>query len=491
MNILKKFFVGLGIGVLLMFILTTNVQAAQSGDFSYNIISENNAEISGYTGTGGSVSIPSTLDGYTVTSIADGAFLSNTNLTSLTIPDSVTNLGYAFSGTALTSITLGSGITTINPGEFYNLLSLTSITLGKNVTSINSAAFYGTSLTSITIPDSVTNIGYSAFYGAPLTSIIIGSGITTINYGEFTGLSSLTSITIPDSVTTIGSGAFSGISSLVSAYFLGNTPSMMGDNVFDGSNSSFKLYYISGKTGFDGLWNTYSTSTFVSATTFTLTGPTSGTVNTASTNFTVTPDNQYTGTITITPTGVGSTGLSPIVLTFNDSSLPQTFTITPTVAGSVTLTATNNRSLTNPNTLIYTSIGGGSSPVVSSSTSGGSLKYGCTDPKASNYETFVSSNSSLCKYSDGTVVTTIQTTSKSLQTVSKVLKFKTTSSDVKLLQIYLNTHGYVIAKSGAGSLNNETNYFGSATKTAVISFQKANKLTADGVVGLKTLKEME
>ena len=48
-----------------MFILTTNVQAAQSGDFSYNIISENNAEISGYTGTGGSVSIPSTLDGYT------------------------------------------------------------------------------------------------------------------------------------------------------------------------------------------------------------------------------------------------------------------------------------------------------------------------------------------------------------------------------------------------------------------------------------------
>lgn len=89
------------------------------------------------------------------------------------------------------------------------------------------------------------------------------------------------------------------------------------------------------------------------ATTFTFTGPASGNVNAASTNFIVTPNGSYTGTIIITPTGTGSTGLSPTVLTFAGSS-PQAFTITPTVTGSITLTPTNNGSISNPANLTYT-----------------------------------------------------------------------------------------------------------------------------------------
>lgn len=91
-----------------------------------------------------------------------------------------------------------------------------------------------------------------------------------------------------------------------------------------------------------------------SATTFTFTGPASGNVNTASTNFTVTPNAAYTGTITLTPTGTGSSGLSPTVLTFTASATPQTFTITPTVVGSITLTPTNSGGLLNPSNLTYT-----------------------------------------------------------------------------------------------------------------------------------------
>jgi parallel beta-helix repeat protein len=89
------------------------------------------------------------------------------------------------------------------------------------------------------------------------------------------------------------------------------------------------------------------------ATAFTLTGPSSGNVNSASANFTVTPNNPYTGTITITPSGSGSTGLSAKVLTFMNSSAAQTFTITPTVAGSITLTSTNSGSLVNPSNIDY------------------------------------------------------------------------------------------------------------------------------------------
>lgn len=91
------------------------------------------------------------------------------------------------------------------------------------------------------------------------------------------------------------------------------------------------------------------------ASTFTFTGPSSGNVYSTSANFTVTPNNSYTGTITLTPSGTASTGLSAKVLTFNNSSAAQTFTIAPTVAGNIVLTATNSGGLTNPASLTYSS----------------------------------------------------------------------------------------------------------------------------------------
>ena len=89
------------------------------------------------------------------------------------------------------------------------------------------------------------------------------------------------------------------------------------------------------------------------ASNFTFTGPSSGNVNSASDNFTVTPNNPYTGTITLTPSGTGSAGISAKVLTFSNSSAAQTFNITPTVAGNITLTPSNSGSIKNPGNLIY------------------------------------------------------------------------------------------------------------------------------------------
>ncbi|MFA6476572.1 MAG: Ig-like domain-containing protein [Candidatus Paceibacterota bacterium] len=57
------------------------------------------------------------------------------------------------------------------------------------------------------------------------------------------------------------------------------------------------------------------------------------------------------------------------------------------------------------------------------------------------------------------------------------LKTGSTGSDVKLLQQFLNTHGFIVAKSGPGSVGQETTMFGALTRLALIKFQKANKIT--------------
>ncbi len=55
--------------------------------------------------------------------------------------------------------------------------------------------------------------------------------------------------------------------------------------------------------------------------------------------------------------------------------------------------------------------------------------------------------------------------------------------DVQALQIFLNARGFLVAKTGPGSIGNETKIFGTRTKQALILFQKANKIPAFGYFG--------
>jgi hypothetical protein len=99
----------------------------------------------------------------------------------------------------------------------------------------------------------------------------------------------------------------------------------------------------------------FTTTTDAIATSYTFTGPTSGGINSVSTNFTITPNGEYTGTIT--PSSTGSGTFSPTSLTWAASSAAQTFTYTPTsTSGSPhTISVSSSPAITNSSgTISYT-----------------------------------------------------------------------------------------------------------------------------------------
>src|SRR5574344_127379 len=152
------------------------------------------------------VLIPETINGIAVISMSNYAF-SNNQLTSVTIPDSVTSIGnYAFANNQLTSVTIPNSVTSIGESAFESN-QLTSVTIPDSVTSIGDYAFSNNQLTSVTIPDSVTSIGMSAFSENQLTSVTIPNSVTSIGEDAFIN-NKLTSATIGTGVTTIGSDAF-------------------------------------------------------------------------------------------------------------------------------------------------------------------------------------------------------------------------------------------------------------------------------------------
>jgi hypothetical protein len=123
--------------------------------------------------------------GNEVKEIPDRFFENFTNLTSVTIPNSVTSIGgAAFANTNLTSVTIPNSVTSIEAAVFANT-NLIEITIPSSVMSIGDWAFSGTNLTEVTIPNSVTTIGARAFANTGLIEVTIPNSVTSIEVGAF------------------------------------------------------------------------------------------------------------------------------------------------------------------------------------------------------------------------------------------------------------------------------------------------------------------
>ena len=215
-----------------------------------------------------SITVPSTIDGYTVRRLDDGAFRSHREVTSVTLPDTLEEIGeYAFSACGIRTITIPGTATAVCGSSFAQCDSLERIEIagegkdclvydgvlygngGKQLLccpaartgdveirggteQIDSCAFLGVSLDSVQFPSTLKSVGDYAFSGAWIQKAVFAEGIETIPENCL-NRAQVSIVSLPQSVKTIGKAAF--LDSGLQAVTLPENLEAIGESAFAGT----------------------------------------------------------------------------------------------------------------------------------------------------------------------------------------------------------------------------------------------------------------
>ena len=252
--------------------LYNKVPSSNGSGYTYRFLSENTIAITDYYGYDTEVTIPSKIDGYTVTGVEN---MDTSNIKKIVMPDTVTYIGeYAFgdydSGVPLEEIVLSKNLKSIGPCAFRGCYDLKSIYIPKSVTEIGHSAFFScSSLKNVSInseidiaedvfssvpavsygdwlynenssdffiwngwlygykgnsknpviPSGVYGIKDYLFRNSDITGITIPEGVKYIGYGAFQNCTALKSVKLPNSLKKIGGEAFGDCTALSSVTF--------------------------------------------------------------------------------------------------------------------------------------------------------------------------------------------------------------------------------------------------------------------------------
>ena len=241
-------------------------------NLKYTTTSDKSVTLVDGKGASGEIIIPSEVRNnknvYTVTAIEHNAFEGNNSITAVTIPSSVSTIGYsAFNGCkGLRRVMDASRVTEMQGFEYTDCSNLTSVTLSGTLQKIGRRSFAGTALTQLVLPASMKEIGSNAFEdchqltnvefnkgiqyikdhaykNSGLVSLELPEGIKEIGEWSFEGCKSLKTVQIPQSVTTLGTGAFYYCTALESVV-IPSTLSNFNDRTFNGCRNLSAVYYL-------------------------------------------------------------------------------------------------------------------------------------------------------------------------------------------------------------------------------------------------------
>lgn len=181
------------------------------GDFEY-LEQDGASVLVGYNGTEETLKLPEKLGGKPVIAIGEGAFSGKLGLSTVIVPEGVTDLGdYAFeSCSELAEVMLPSSLRTVGKGAFSGCVSLETVKLSEGIESFGDGAFfYCRSLKSFTVPASVKSLGDYLFAecGA-LQTLELKEGVTEVSDRMCWKCMSLQSVVLPESLTAVGARAF-------------------------------------------------------------------------------------------------------------------------------------------------------------------------------------------------------------------------------------------------------------------------------------------
>lgn len=214
-----------------------------------------------------------------ITGIGENSFYNCTNMESISIPASMTNIDmHAFNNCwALDAFQVNTNnknfsdldgvlfdksqkiimkfpegrtgnytipATVAEIGELaFDCSNLKTVIIPNGVESIGYASFFGSKIERITLPDSVTSIGFECFsFCYNLEHINLPGGLQSIPSYAFEECRSLTEITIPDNVSTISNVAFCNCTNLRSVSFSCRVRNIY-EQAFENCTSLSKVYY--------------------------------------------------------------------------------------------------------------------------------------------------------------------------------------------------------------------------------------------------------
>ena len=198
----------------------------------------------GYSAFNSCKNLRRVMDASRVTEMQGFEYTDCTNLTSVTLSGTLQKIGYrSFAGSALAHLVLPASMREIGSSAFEDCHQLRNVQFNTGLQNIKDHAFKNSGLVSLELPNDIKEIGEWAFEGcASLKTVQIPPSVTSLGMGAFYYCTALESVVIPTTLTNFNDRTFNGCRNLSAVYYLGSSCPSLGQYTFADVSGTFGFY---------------------------------------------------------------------------------------------------------------------------------------------------------------------------------------------------------------------------------------------------------